>query len=176
MGLCYFEWENDCHSNFPLNQTGASLWTQQSFGGRTTAQSSVGKCLARFFDVQASLRLCVSAQASTLVQDQGQTAGLKSGCNTPVWIIQPSSHECFYPALFRFFFTGRLDQSCLAGKRVQSLQSAWKYVWFKLEFRGGHIFTTLVFLSNVITLLVFTWCGIGACYLAAFPCWCSFCN
>lgn len=92
MGLCYFEWENDCHSNCLLNQTGASWLTQQSFTGTITAQSSVGTCLVHFFDVQASVRLCVSAQASTLVQDQGQAAALKSGFNTPFWIIQPSSH------------------------------------------------------------------------------------
>lgn len=73
-GLCYFEWENDCHSNFLLNQTGASWWTQQSFTGRITAQSSVGTRLVHFFDVQAPVRLCMSAQASTLVQDHGQEA------------------------------------------------------------------------------------------------------
>ena len=68
----------------------------------------------------------------------------------------PHAHECFYTALF-FFFAGGLDQSCLTRKRFHSFQSAWKYVWFKLDLEDSIFSPLWCSLSNIITLFYLFW-------------------
>lgn len=138
-----------------------------------TAHSSVGKFLVHFFDVQLLLDCvwvhrkvhCSRTRAKQLPWSKALTHLSES---YSLHDINVSTLHCFISFVFFifFFFTGILDQSCLTGKRIQSLQSVWKYVSFKLEFREGHIFTTLVFLSNVITCfhLMWHWCLLSSSF------------
>lgn len=102
-------------------------------------------------------------RAKQLPWSQARTH-LSESCR--LYRINVSTLHWFWGFLVFFFLTGRLDQSSLTGKRVQPLQLAWNYVSFKLEFRGGHIFTTLAFLSNVITCfhLMWHWCLLSSSF------------
>lgn len=103
----------------------------------------------------------LSPQANTAVRDYGQAAGPKSGCNRPFWITQPPSCPWVFihPALLfgLVWFSGQLDQSCLTGKKFNSLQSSLEYVWFKLDFES--IYSPLwSSLSNMIIVFYLLWC------------------
>lgn len=100
-----------------------------------------------------------------------QAAGPKSEGNRHFWIIQLSSWPwTFLPRTglwwFFFFFSGGLDWNCLAGKRLHSLQSAWKYVWLKLDSKKSVFSPLWSSLSNTITLfyLFWHWCLLSSSF------------